>query len=786
MALIEEFFRFIFQIVSDASPRVSIEQRLLFTNRVVFLSTIRSFLGINGSALKDLAKILWKSDPDFLNSECFYKMQHEIMGKENLFEINRELIERWSEIYEKHISEYCGSDGKSKGVYYTSNDEIRFMIFRMLYNFFVKRFSGAVLSNFLYSPRKVDGLAQDDLILVNVLLNSKLIDISCGSGLFLTEYADILLDKLESMGLNDASNCERILTRIYGIDIILSAVELSRFRLILTILFSTKNSSLDQLNKWLEITNRSIIHADALSTSIISELRSQHKRFDFLIGNPPYIKPDSLTDKEHLKTEIFQLFKEISIEIPSTSDYYIYFFYFAFQYIKDTGIICLLTSNSWLDVKYGYPFQRFLLEWSEILEIIEHKQKKSFKSAYINTVITIARSKLSKKQPLDSFFKTKFIGLKNSYPFFLLNYKQSNWDSFSDSVRTEDYELKYISRDVLYALGSRNADYIGAKWGSMILRAPDILLRLIETKKAFYCRLNEIAEVKTGVYTGLNKFFYMTKEKAMEYGISEDFLVPILRDSDDIQSYEIQTPSNVFLLKIPPISKSELSMRCPGLVRYIEEGEKNTTKGGQKAKEGIMFSEVCSVKARKFWYSIPEASLQPASLFIQYITHINFYCPISRVPILSDRSFHRVYPKQEISLRALAAVLNSSLQTLFVLTSGRYNLGGGALKFETMDAKDLFIIDLRKLPVSTIKALEQAFEQMKNTKPIDLYYECGVNAQSIISKNAPHIVQEKKYLDDIIFDLIGIREENEKKEIYEVILRLIEMRLKKARVSRSS
>jgi type I restriction enzyme M protein len=783
MDSIEGAFHEIFRIVSRAFSNRSIEDHILFTNRFLFLISIQSMLKLNHSSMMDIAKLLWKKDVELFNSKNFSELQRKISENESRLELNKDVIDRWSIIYEQYVSENLGSDGKKRGFFFTSNDEIRFMISRTLFYFYLKRFNNKDLSNFIYSLDAQQKASQNNLILINLLCNSKLIDISCGSGLFLTEYADFLLNKLELMDLTNIPNYERVLKQIFGIDIMESAIELTRFRLILMVLQRMKEKSLADLLKLFEITNRNIIHADALSSSVILEFRSHHKRFDFLIGNPPYVKPDNICDKMRLKSEITQLFNgtELNIEIPNTSDYYIYFFYYAFHYIKDNGIISLLTSNSWLDVKYGYPFQRFLLDSSNILEIVECQSNKSFTSADINTIITILQPKFMNKTQSNSIHKIRFIGLEHPYSFYIQHYKQSNWDSEFESIRTANVHLKIIPPDFLRNLGTKGGKYIGVKWGSMVLRAPDILLRILDTKKTLFCHLNELAEVKTGVYTGLNEFFYMTKEKAEKYGILKDFLVPILRDSDDIQSYEIEPPSTIFLLKVPSVSKSELTKRCLGLVRYIEEGETNTTKEGQKTKGGLIFSEVPSVKPRKFWYSIPEVSLQPANLFMQYIAHTRFYCPFSRVPVLSDRSFHRIYPKQEVSVRALAAVLNSSLQILFVLTSGRYNLGGGALKFETMDAKNVFTLDLRKLPQSVIQNLEQGFEHMKKNIPMDIYHEFGIINELDLAERKLNIVKERKYIDDLIFDVLDIHGENEKREIYDSIIRLIEMRQKKAR-----
>ncbi|MGQ9600585.1 MAG: hypothetical protein ACUVWZ_14370 [Anaerolineae bacterium] len=51
--------------------------------------------------------------------------------------------------------------------------------------------------------------------------------------------------------------------------------------------------------------------------------------------------------------------------------------------------------------------------------------------------------------------------------------------------------------------------YQGGKWGGKFLRAPDIFFTILEKGKGKLVRLGDIAEVRFGIKTGANEFFYL-------------------------------------------------------------------------------------------------------------------------------------------------------------------------------------------------------------------------------------------------------------------------------------
>ena len=71
--------------------------------------------------------------------------------------------------------------------------------------------------------------------------------------------------------------------------------------------------------------------------------------------------------------------------------------------------------------------------------------------------------------------------------------------------------------------------YVGDKWGGKYLRAPDIFFTILEKGKDKLVKLGDIAEVRCGIKTGVNEFFYLDDDQIREWKIEPEFLKPVIK-----------------------------------------------------------------------------------------------------------------------------------------------------------------------------------------------------------------------------------------------------------------
>ena len=121
--------------------------------------------------------------------------------------------------------------------------------------------------------------------------------------------------------------------------------------------------------------------------------------------------------------------------------------------------------------------------------------------------------------------------------------------------------------------------------------------------------------------------------------------------------------------------------------------------------------------------------------------------------------------------KKLSISLNNTFSFMQQELIGRANLGEGALDFKVYETK---LISVAKMDIFN-------FLEIINYKQIfSIFTELGFDPNKPIREQEPNPLPDRKELDDIIFDAIGLTEED-RKEIYWATAELVKKRLDKAK-----
>lgn len=191
-----------------------------------------------------------------------------------------------------------------------------------------------------------------------------------------------------------------LINNIYGVDIDPQAVEVTKLSLLLKVLEGERSELIDKqlkitaervlpsLHKNIKCGN-SLIGSDILSQTTLdgeeiykinpfdwdrefSEI-IQAGGFDAVIGNPPYVRQESIKEMKEYFSSRYQTYQ-------GTADLYVYFIEKGMSLLHDGGYFSYIVANKWMRAAYGKPLRKWLKE-RQIEEIIDFGDLPVFEQA---------------------------------------------------------------------------------------------------------------------------------------------------------------------------------------------------------------------------------------------------------------------------------------------------------------------------------------------------------------------------------------------------------------------
>jgi len=248
--------------------------------------------------------------------------------------------------------------------------------------------------------------------------------------------------------------------------------------------------------------------------------------------------------------------------------------------------------------------------------------------------------------------------------------------------------------------------------------------------------------------------------------IEKEFLKPVIKSPRECKSILIKPEDLKY--KVLMVHKSKKELKGKKVLDYIKWGEKQTTRGWQgKQTAGIKLKEIKSVKGRKFWYSIEEKA--PAPIIFWKIVGERFGVFYNKYLFYSDQTFYLIYPFNEKLIETILIFLNSIVGRLIFELGGIEQTGAYTVTEITVE-------NTRKLFCYS----ESFRSKIKDIKTYSIFTELGFDSSKPIREQEPNPLPDRKALDDIVFDALGLTEE-ERKEVYWAVAELVKNRLEKAR-----
>ena len=281
------------------------------------------------------------------------------------------------------------------------------------------------------------------------LLQLTICDPACGSGAFLNQALDFLIeehqyiDELQAKLFGDAmvmSDMENSIleNNLFGVDLNEESVEIAKLSLWLRT--AQPNRKLNDLNGNIKCGN-SLIDDETVAGDKAFNWQHAFPKvfekggFDVVIGNPPYVNANDI--KKNSTVLEYNYLKSKYVTAKGTVDLYIYFFEKGLSILNKNGILCYITPNRFLSASYGTALREHIIFNYKLEAVIDYSDKNVFPDASTYPVITTITQKNSKnysiltgkfdentKQLIISYFPSNKLSLLDDYILgFLLNDK---------------------------------------------------------------------------------------------------------------------------------------------------------------------------------------------------------------------------------------------------------------------------------------------------------------------------------------------------------------------------
>lgn len=246
------------------------------------------------------------------------------------------------------------------------------------------------------------------------ILNKKVLEPSFGKGVFLKEILERIITVSAEEELTLIETIEQIENNIYGFEID-------------SLFYESTIKSLDDIVK-MRLGPNVVINWNLYNINTLLEISELKKRienlnngFDFIIGNPPYIKVHNFDD------EIALQFSKNSTFCKGQTDMYVMFFEQCLNLLKKEGVLCFITPNSYFKNKSQKIFREYLVENNLIDSIHDYGGTMAFEGFSTYAAITVLRKvETSKKSQICSFYYHRMNSKDHSYICTIDN-KTSTW-----------------------------------------------------------------------------------------------------------------------------------------------------------------------------------------------------------------------------------------------------------------------------------------------------------------------------------------------------------------------
>lgn len=546
-----------------------------------------------------------------------------------------------------------------------------------------------------------------------------LFDPTSGTGTFLNAFYKI-------MAFHGNTNHSDLLNHIWGNDV-------SHFPTILSVINLYKQD-VTQTDNFPRVTRDDFFNLNVGNKVSFPDSKDYKKhielaipQFDGIASNFPFIQQEDIPNdvltnffRGEFQAQQQAFLKDKTFKINERSDYFTYCVYNSFRFLKDGGVLSIITSNAWLGKEYRFQFKKFLLDNFHIKYVVKSYAEHWFSDSQVSTVYAVFQ-KGANEEP------TRFVTIDFKLKDYLsqdntASQIQQIEDFYTEIDNCDDTHNNKWNKDSTF-----NDLYLNQQDRISVCIVPKHkLLQSITDKdnwakyfisanlfESFDSSLKQlypnVINVFRGERTGWNEMFVIPERDVASSGIENQYLLPYVKSPTELERIEFDENYQFRLFVCP----DEIDNLPNGAKSWIQRFANTQNKNGSQT-----IQQACAGH-RPYWYS-----LRPKQASI--ITAINpferFFFTFSQTPFTIDQRLIAMCVQDGYDVELIAALFNSAI-TFLTLEMRGTSRNLGALDLNANYLKQLKVLNPDLLNDAQKSDVLVAFQPLKHREIESIFKE---------------------------------------------------------------
>ena len=367
------------------------------------------------------------------------------------------------------------------------------------------------------------------------------------------------------------------------------------------------------------------------------------------------------------------------------------------RFLKPGGRLAIIIADSWLDMRYGTAFKKYLLRTFVVRGVLGF-QARMFRQVRVRPVLLLAEKRAEPEAPKDP--RIAFFSFNGPLPGNLPHDPCELLDGTSPQADGTILSPEELNPDV--------------KW-TPFLYAPSVYKTL--QQHPGLTPLRAMAQVRLGLQTFAKMFYVVSLATQKRWQLERRWLMPLLLSPKDFDTAWLNSDlsARYYVLACNAARERLTGTR---VLRYIEywENQVLTPRGQGQPAIGVQNLPRLAKTSRAPWYNLLDHLTRrgTAPILLPRRMHRRLRVVWNQAGWVAGENFIEITPQTGVAAQALLAVLNTGIAEM-ALRVNAHVYGGGVYSLSPGSVGEVPVVDVRRLSPRALNQIDRAYSQFLHT-----------------------------------------------------------------------